>query len=773
MVSAPYITKLLADQGADVIKVEAPTGDPARLRGPFPGEPDKESSGLFIGLNTNKRSVVIDVQSDRGRHELRELIASADIVVHNLDESAAVAGGFDGPTLINQHPGLVVCAISPFGRTGPYTDYRGEELTSVHGGGWGWLVPGDSDAGDLPPLKVFGHFASLQAALGAALATLAALEKAQLSGVGEYIDASVQAHVASMLEAAFVAWSYRGEIAGRSGGHLLSPWKILQAKDGLIFLVTVEDDQWGRLIDMMGGPDWAELEIFATFADRAENQDVLHIYIEEWTKQHTVEELFHQGQSQRICFAPVLAMADLEAQAHLIDREFFHQLEQPGVGLVTHLGSPYVATPNNWALRTPAPKLGEHTGQSFAPTGSNSPPPPTRAALAPNARPLAGVRIVDFSWVWAGPYCTLNLSHLGAEVIKVESSTRPGLGRRLPVSPLDVEVTLNTSGYFNQWDQGKKSVDFDLSTPEGLKSVHALIATADVVVDNYATGVMDRLGLSDATLRELNPHVIIASITGFGHTGPLRQYMGYGPTTAPLSGLASMTGYVDGPPREAGVSVGDPAAGLTAAFGIAAALIHRRRTGEPTRIDASLWESTAVNGLEGWMTHAISGTQQGPIANRDPLWAPHGCFRCVDDGAGNDMWVAIACTSDAEWSAIADVLSLAHDDRFATAAGRKANEDELDALVTEWTTTRDRWDITEQLQAAGVAAYPSLTTQDIEANAQLQAREFFTRFDHPEVGVRTHTGVPWRMHNSPNGVVGRAPLIGEHTSEIREQLASG
>jgi crotonobetainyl-CoA:carnitine CoA-transferase CaiB-like acyl-CoA transferase len=756
MVGGPYATKLLADLGAEVIKVEPRAGDRSRHVGPFPAnaDGDSEQSGLFLGLNTNKRSVVLDLDESAGRARLADLVAEADVVVHDLRAARAAEVGLDGDELLARHPGLVVTAITPFGLTGPQADWAGDELAVVHGGGWGFLIPGDDPDPTRPPLTVPGWFAHCHAGMAAALATLGAAHKATATGVGEFIDHSVLATVSAMLEASFIAWSYAGNIAKRNDGRILTPWRILRCSDGLIFLVTVEQDQWERLVEMMGTPEWATMGIFDTIEDRAANQDVLNMYLEEWTSQHTVDELWHAGQARRICFAPVFTMPDLARQPHLRERGFFHTVEHPVAGELEHLGAPYVMEPTSWALRTGAPMLGADNDATFTPRSSERPAPDLDARAA---KPLAGVRVIDFSWVWAGPYCTMHLAYLGADVIKIESSTRPGLGRRLPIHPQDMEPTLNTCGYFNQWDQGKRSVELDLTDPSSIETVLALVADADVVVDNYATGVMERLGLGDEVLRAANPDIILASVTGYGHTGPHREYMGYGPTTCPLSGIAAMTGHPGEPPMEAGLSVGDPAAGLTAAFAIVASLFAN----QGTRIDVSLWESTAVNGIHAWMAHALGHEPDGPQGSRSFAASPHGVFRA----AGDDDWVSIACLDDQQWQAFAAILGV-NDDRFATLAGRKANEVDLEAIVSEWTAARERWAITEELQAAGIAAYPSLRCDELEANPQHVARDFWERFDHPEVGQRTHSGVPWRTRNWPNGVAQRAPLIGEHTAEV-------
>lgn len=378
------------------------------------------------------------------------------------------------------------------------------------------------------------------------------------------------------------------------------------------------------------------------------------------------------------------------------------------------------------------------------------------------------MRVADLTWVWAGPYCCLQLAHLGAEVIKFESEGRPDLGRRLPIFVPDTEPSLNASGYFNQWNQGKKSLHLNLGHPGAADLAKRVIAECDVVVDNFATGVMEKLGLGYEALRAVKPDLVVASISGYGGSGPYASYMAYGPAIAPLAGLSSLSGYVDDGPREVGISLGDPTAGMNAAVAICAALVARQRTGRGQHIDVSLWESTAALVGEGWMDFALNGTQPERAGNRDPWMAPHGIYRC----AGEEAWVSIACASDAEWAALCAVVepALARDARFALAADRKANEDELDRRIEEWTRTRDRWQVTELLQGAGVAAFPSLSPEDLANDPHLAARDYFETLPHPEVGPRKHAGIPWRLSNGPDGVRSPAPILGADTEEILSDL---
>jgi len=260
----------------------------------------------------------------------------------------------------------------------------------------------------------------------------------------------------------------------------------------------------------------------------------------------------------------------------------------------------------------------------------------------------------------------------------------------------------------------------------------------------------------------------MASISGFGQTGPWSHYMGYGPAIVPIAGLSSLSGYPGGDPREVGISLGDPAGGITAAFAICAALESRTRTGRGQHIDVSLWESTAVLIAEGWMEHALNGRQPARMGNRDPLMSPHSCFRC----AGEEAWVTIACANEDEWRALCSVVdpSLADDARFADAPARKANEPALEERIAAWTARLDRWEVTRSLQAVGVPAFPTLTPEDLTLDPQLAARGFLERLDHPVVGRRIHAGIPWRLASVRGGARAPAPVLGADTESVLSEL---
>jgi benzylsuccinate CoA-transferase BbsF subunit len=381
-----------------------------------------------------------------------------------------------------------------------------------------------------------------------------------------------------------------------------------------------------------------------------------------------------------------------------------------------------------------------------------------------SAKPLAGIRVADFSWVWAGPFCTLQLAHLGADVIRVESRERPCVTRLLPPFA-DSQPGVNRSGYFNQYNQGKRSLTLNLKHPRGLEVARRLISMSDVVAENFAHGVMDRVGLGYSEVRRLKPDAIMVSISGYGRSGPDRDFVSYGPATVPLAGFSSVTGYKDGPPMHVGISYGDPTAGLHGALAVLAALCHRRRTGEGQFIDVSLWESSASLLPDALFEFQMNGAPPPRDGNRHSRMAPHGVFR----SAGADRWVSIAVGTEAEWQALCSVMgeaALASDPRFSTAVERKRNEDALEERISRWTKELSSEEATARLQAAGVAAFPTMTNQDLAEDPHLNARGFFVDLPHPEIGPRHHAGIPWRLSATPCSVAAPAPCLGEHNLEV-------
>ena len=389
--------------------------------------------------------------------------------------------------------------------------------------------------------------------------------------------------------------------------------------------------------------------------------------------------------------------------------------------------------------------------------------------------PLAGIRIADFTWVWAGPYCTLQLAHMGADVIRIETSTRPCVTRMLAPWPGGRNAGINSSGYYNQYNQGKRSIALNFSKPGALDVGRRLIAASDVVVNNFAHGVMDRLGLGYEQLKAIKKDIIMISLSGYGDTGPYRDFVAYGPAQVPLSGLSALTGYRGGPPMHAGYSYADPNAGVHGAFAVLTALYHRDATGEGQYIDMSQWECAMDVLPEGILQYTMNAQEPERIGNRDPAMAPHGIFKCLDRpekvlGFTIDQFVAIAAADDAEWKRMAAAIGrqeLGDDPKFATLAARKDNEDELESIVEEWTLGLRAPQAAQTLQDAGVAAFVVADNKYLsEEDEHLARRNYFVNLPHPQVGIKQHCGIPWKMSGTPSEVRSAAPLLGQHTDEV-------
>jgi benzylsuccinate CoA-transferase BbsF subunit len=384
--------------------------------------------------------------------------------------------------------------------------------------------------------------------------------------------------------------------------------------------------------------------------------------------------------------------------------------------------------------------------------------------------PLSGIRVLDFTWAWAGPFCTMQLAHLGAEVIRVETTARPACVTRLIPPFADDVAGPNRAGYFNQYNQGKRAITLNLTKPEAIEIAHALVKHVDLVVDNYAAGVMDKLGLGYDKLRSIKPDIIMASLSGYGQTGPYKGFVGYGPPASAAAGMFFGTGYEGGDPGEIGISYPDPNAGIFGAFAIMAALTHRALTGEGQFIDQSQLETALVLMPEGLLQYNLAKREPERHGNHDVVMAPHECYKAAGD---DEKWVSIAVGSEAEWRAFCGAIGqpkLADDARFKTAELRKQNETALDQIVTEWTSTRDRWEITRTLQAAGVAAFPSMGNKDLAEDPHLAERGYLVQLEHPEVGNRIHAGIPWKMSGTPCAVRKPAPLRGADTEDVLKSL---
>lgn len=368
MVSAPFCAKMLASLGAEVIKVEKPvTGDDARRRGPFLKDKHHlEGSGLFLYLNSDKLGISLDLETSAGRIIFGDLIREADILIENNPPQEMRRLGLNYKTLKGLNPRLIMTSITPFGQTGPYRDYKGSDLTAFHAGGLGAITPRPSvGLPDKGPARMKGHFADFLAGLDAAAGTMCVLFERDISGTGQHLDISAQESVAVSVATSLASNSYSGLTSGREGSAPYQPVATMACKDGYIDVQCMTEEQWQRLVELMGNPDWAHWEVFEDVFARAENWDALEPLIIDWLKEKGKQEFYLEAQGRAIPSAPVNTVADFVDSEHIAARNFFIELEHPETGTLKYPG-PFLRlseTPARVAQR--APLLGEHNEQIY------------------------------------------------------------------------------------------------------------------------------------------------------------------------------------------------------------------------------------------------------------------------------------------------------------------------------------------------------------------------------------------------------------------------
>jgi len=384
--------------------------------------------------------------------------------------------------------------------------------------------------------------------------------------------------------------------------------------------------------------------------------------------------------------------------------------------------------------------------------------------------PLEGIRVVDFSQIQAGPQAALWLGVMGAEVIKVESRQRPDLLRFYAQTRYGGrDVGLNQSPVYGALNLNKKSCTLNLTQPRARELVKDVIKVSDVVVENFSSGVMDRLGLDYPSLKEIKPDIVMLSVSGLGRTGPEKNYLAYAPIIHALSGLCSLSGYPGGPPNLIGAMWSDVLAAQTGAFALVAALHHRARTGQGQYIDVAMNEATLSVMPEAIMDYTMNQNVRGCEGNRDDVMAPHGCYPCQ----GEDKWVAIAVADDEQWTSFCQAIgnpAWTKEERFADQLSRWQNQEELDRLVAEWTRNHAPRQIMEMLQGVGVATGPSGDVTDLFHDPHLNERGFFVEVDHPEMGMAPLVRPPWHVDGNAVGKHEPAPLLGEHNDYVFRSL---
>jgi len=769
-VSAPYCAKLFADYGADVVKIEAPgTGDRSRSWGPFPSdEPDREKSGLFHCLNTNKKSVTLDANDSGDREKIRSLISGADVLIENNTPAQMREWSLDYATLRDLNPRLVMISITPFGQTGPYADWKATDLNAFHISGASSRYCGRPDEA---PLEHGTFAADYFGAVAAAAWGLAAVYGRTNTGVGQQVDVSC----AEVIAATFVGgqniggYAQDGKFERRTGVGmpLGAPATIVPCKDGHVWMLALEPGQWNGIAKVMGDPEWMQTEMFQDMFSRAENADLIYPLIEEWTMKHGKHEIMERCQAEGAPVSAVFTVAEAVEHPHLREREYIVELEHAALGRVRMLGAPFKLSQSPGGPKRAAPLLG---ADNDAILGALALPPPSEEVKATEgARPLEGIRVANFGWVWAGPVVGQTLNFLGAEVYKVESNVRVDMTRTLP--PFGGgEAGPNRSLSNHACWAGNGSVTIDFKTDEGLELARQLIMESDVVIENFGPGVMEKIGLGYEEMKKRKPELVMLSMQGAGAYGPLMNTRTYGLSLTSLTGLDSLTGYCDGPPLPVENAYSDPFTGIFGAFALVAALTYRDRTGQGQYIDFSQQEAVMQMVGPAFMDYVMNDRVAGPLGNRHPLAAaaPHGVFRC----RGDDRWISIAVEDEASWKSLVAAMGnpdWADTPEFASLAARLSNIEMLHEQIDRWTAEFDDRELATRLQEDDVAEAPVLNVADLLDDPHFRTRNTFIEVDHPLGFRETIYGSYVKLSHSPV-TVRPGPVIGQDNEHVFKNI---
>jgi len=755
-IAGSYAAKLFADYGADVIKVEPPGGDRVRLAGPFPdGAPDPEQGALHLHLDTNKRSVVADLSDPDGQALVRHLLPSVDVVIDAHPPGALQGWGLGFAALRALQPTITLVQISPFGQDGPYAGYLGEEIVYYAMGG----PMCSTGVEEREPVKLAGDVVQYQCGNMAATAAMAAMLTARANGRAVSVDisnletqeGSIDRRLAFLLGAA-----YNGRLVRREGTQRLSPAPtgIYPVADGYVQIITIP--AWvPRMLATLEDPGLAEH--FSTDAwlvdpeTPARCDEVLY----PWLLTRTRQEAMEAAEANKWPVTALNLPVELLDDPHFTERAFLVEVDHPATGPVRQPGPPF-RMDDGWKIRRPAPLLDQHGDEVRAEEVQARPAP---AATDGQRLPLEGIRVLDLTVVWAGPYVTMLLADLGAEVIRVDNpwlfpSSTKGFAPRLSKELADAlgalagafpegdpgEDPWNRHAMFNCHARNKRIVTLDLGKPLGVETFLQLAEISDVVVENNAAGVVDKLGIGWDALHARNPRLSMLRMPPMGLNGAYHDYVGFGAHFEALSGLTALRGYHDADPTSTtSVFHMDPASGAAGAFAVMNALKRRDETGTGSLIELAQSENVMQHIGEYFVDASRTGRTHQPLGNRHRSRAPQGCYPC----AGRDRWAVISVGDDDQWRGLQAAMgrpAWADDPRFGTPQGRHDAHDEIDAGIAGWTSQLDPDEVFHRCQAHGVPAGPVMNELDALADPHLRARGFFRpnvspsidkEYDHP------------------------------------------
>ena len=760
-IPASYATRWLADFGADVIKVEPPGGDPNRLLPPFAGNIEHpERSLTFIHANTNKRSIALDLKHDSDREIFAKLLASANLFVEATPLGYLEKFAFDDQRFKKEFSHLVIVSLTPFGRTGPYRHYKGSDAIANATGGF-LFGQGDTTKGQCTAPS---HLAYQMAGGVAAMLALAGIRHARETGAGQRIDMSLQEALTFANSSSIARYSRENRLERRPGAKAYggAGTNIYRCKDGrYVHFTTNMPHMWKEFAQnwmsnkSLAGPEWENPRY------RDEHSEEVAKAFAEFIGQFNADDFANEAQLRH------LAAARLNTIGQFVDceqnrvREWLQEVDHPVIGKYKAPGAPMRLSLTPMRVRWPAPLLDQHRKEILAELENlHASPPKTHGDEFESRRPmLAGLRMADLTQQYAGPLGTELLAYYGMEVVKIETGTIASKEREAAV-----HACMN---------RAKLGCTLNLRNADGKELFKQLVAKSDVVVDNFSSGVLERLGFSYEVLQQINPGIVQVVMPGWGLTGPLKSWVAWGWQLLAYTGIMRLWGYPDSPMEtRCKIAWPDRVGSVTMALGVLAVLEYQARTGKGQFIEAGMLEAQGSMMGPAILDYAINGNEWDAMGYREILgepYAPYGCYPC----RGEDNWIIIACASDEEWQSMVGLIgksSWAAHEKFATKSGRKEHRDELDQKLSQWTGRYTAKQVFRLLQEAGVAAGIPSSGEDLFHDIHLRARGHIVETEAQPWGKITHHGLPGIPSLSAASAARPAPWIGADNDKVIGEL---
>ena len=732
-----FASRLLADLGAEVVRIEAPGGGLGRLR------PPHSAGGISLHhLHRNVGKSIIDTDDPS---VVEGLLAGADIAF--CSDATGDAGGLHA-----RHPHLVVVSVTPFGLSGATATWKATELVAQALAG----VVYRSGVPDLPPVSAPGSYCEDVGAVLAAFAALLSLwqrrESGDASKRGQLVDVSSVLALAQCTEMSLPLWSLLKYEQSRAGAGL---YPLFECTDGLARIVLpMSPVEWRSLITWLGSPpEWTGPQWEQAMLGPAERDQILSRLPERFAA-GTREQIAAEGDAAGLRITPVLTPAEVLTNEHVVARGSFAAVQ---VG--DRVGG------------LPAPLLGvngERSSAGAAPQLLAAPPEWDPRADSPTAAfaaslPLRGIRVLEIGSGVAAPEAGRVLSEWGADVIKIESRRRPDFQRMVMGGEMNPA--------FATANRNKRVLAADLATPEGQQLIHRLLPQVDVIIENNTTGVIERLGLGWETVSAINPRIVMVNTQLYGDRGPWASKKGYGPSARAIGGLTWLWAHGPDAPRGVMTIHPDHVAGRLVAFGALAALHDRERTGRGCRVDLAQFEALSALLGDLLLAESLEPGAAVPLGNRSSEHAPWNLFRCADDETGAERWLALCVPDDTVWSALVAAAPIALDrPEWAAETGRLADAQQLDSLIAGWLRTADPTTTEALLQNAGVPAGQALFPRIQVEHPHFVGCGYAVPVEQPGSGSLLLEGPAFVATQMGSPRCEPAPLPAQHSTEICREL---